>query len=71
MMEPTLDKEYLSGQLGVDALSVVFGKPESLLLIDKNDDVSEELPIGFELLCDRLSKHLIQMDYNERCGITQ
>lgn len=64
-MAPTLAEEYMSGQLALDALSVLFGRPDFTALSD-HDDVEESFPIGFELLRDRASQHLVKLEYNER-----
>lgn len=73
ILQPTLNEQYMSGQLTIDALSVVFGRPKLQVLIDKeatmndsDDDNNKQLPIAFELLRERASPHLIKLEYKER-----
>jgi hypothetical protein len=54
-MAPTLAEEYMSGQLALDALSVVFARPNFEALLD-HDEV-EAFLISFLLPRDRASQH--------------
>ena len=64
-MVPTINEVYLSSQIALDALSVLFGSGNLRALID-TDNEAERLPIGFELLRERAVPHLMKQEYNER-----
>jgi hypothetical protein len=72
-MTPTLNEEYLSGQLAVDALSLVFAQSELASFTDDNDTDDAEVtrPIGLELLRERASHNLSKLEYNNRNSATK